>query len=163
MASDNDFIEALSDLGRKEAGLDYFKKLKTSGIKDVAVGAGRIAKYWAGKGLEHAANNKLPIGAAALGAGVMGTAGYLLSKPGKNGKLSADQRMARAALESSQAATKRDAEDGREPKFHESISRAAAPGISNVADVLTKHPGKVGLLGASTGAAAGLRLLKALK
>lgn len=152
MASDNDFIEALSDAGRKEAGADYLKKLKTSGAKE-------MVQHGIAKALMH----KPEIISALAGAALAGAGTYAMSKGGKGGKPSAEQRMARSLVSSSQTADHEDAAAGKTPKFRQAITRAAAPGISNIADVLAKHPGKAALMAAPFGATAGLRLLKSLK
>lgn len=151
MPTDLDLLRSLSDnLHRDLASSAFLKKLKTSAVKDVAKALGK-------KILE----NKKPIGAALTGAGLAGLAGYSMAK-GKGSTPGSEKWVAQKFTDSAEK-TKALKEQGIEPSFRQEMAQAVQPAISNVSDLLSRHPGKAALMVAPAGALAGLRIMKALK
>lgn len=149
MPTDLDLLWSLSDnLHRDLASSAFLKKLKTSGVKDLAKAVGK-------KILE----NKKPIGVALSGAGLAGLAGYHMAK----GKGPGSEKWVAKKFTDSAEKTKALKEQGVEPSFRQEMAEAVEPAISNVSSLLSRHPGKAALMVAPAGALAGLRIMKALK
>ena len=97
------------------------------------------------------------IGSALVGATLATVAQYVMNRPGKDG-LSAQQKGYRSLTRSAEESLK----DSETPSFSSELSHATNKGMSDISDVLAKHPVKGALLAAPGGAGVGLALLKAL-
>lgn len=147
--------------------LDFIDALtKTSGAVDSAKALGSAAlKKIVGNPVSQAALKTMAkhpkITAGALGAAVTGGVTYAASKGKKT--TPGSEKWVAGKLEDSAAKTDELKDQGVEPSFRKEIAHAAAPGVSRIADVLHKHPGKAALFAAPAGALAGLKILKSLQ
>lgn len=149
MSAEKDFISKTASAFSKEEAEEFLGKLKKAGAEQA------INTFVKQHGPE--------IAAAAGGALLTTAAQYMANRPRPGGQPSMQQAISNPAKKVTEEAAARQEAGGGKPSFGTDMSRATARSLSEVSDVLARHPGRGALLAAPAGAAAGLALLRAAR